>query len=141
MRTSSSTKTKLTATTSRHRIVEKERDSRLHGHNQEEYENRFMSLQEQITSSSRRDYNNQNGPSFRQKYLGPSLLFIGSMSLFTYMLFKFGLIDIPNEQDRGTSIALLVIGFISFLPGAYATVILIQVSRGVTGWNYSMLPD
>lgn len=83
-----------------------------------------------------------NALSLKQKLLGPMLLLIGTISLTVFTLLELNVIDLhEKDQERGTKTATLVIGVLSFLPGAYATTVLVQVRRGAEGWSYEMLRD
>ena len=95
----------------------------------------FRSFAEQMTTTTR-------GLTTKQKLLGPTLLLVGTISLTVFFLVQFGAIELhEKDETRGTKAATFVIGVLSFLPGAYATTVLVQVRRGAEGWSYEMLRD
>ena len=99
----------------------------------------FRSFSSQIMRGGSHDV---NALSLKQKLLGPMLLLIGTISLTVFTLLELNVIDLhEKDQERGTKTATLVIGVLSFLPGAYATTVLVQVRRGAEGWSYEMLRD
>ena len=99
----------------------------------------FRSFSSQIMRGGSHD---ANALSLKQKLLGPMLLLIGTISLTVFTLLELNVIDLhEKDQERGTKTATLVIGVLSFLPGAYATTVLVQVRRGAEGWSYEMLRD
>ena len=65
--------------------------------------------------------------------LGVGLTFVGCVLLGCYLLWYFGFMPIPDDEERGTSLALLVLGCITLAPGLYVTTILAAVWRGDTG--------
>ena len=96
----------------------------------------FRSFAEQMTTTTTR------GLTTKQKLLGPTLLLVGTISLTVFFLVQFGAIELhEKDETRGTKAATFVIGVLSFLPGAYATTVLVQVRRGAEGWSYEMLRD
>ena len=100
----------------------------------------FRSFSSQMMRGGSHDAN--HALSLKQKLLGPMLLLIGTISLTVFTLLELNVIDLhEKDQERGTKTATLVIGVLSFLPGAYATTVLVQVSRGAEGWSYEMLRD
>jgi hypothetical protein len=102
----------------------------------------FRSFSSQMRGGSHRDGDDANALSLKQKLLGPMLLLIGTISLTVFTLLELNVIDLhEKDQERGTKTATLVIGVLSFLPGAYATTVLVQVRRGAEGWSYEMLRD
>jgi len=102
----------------------------------------FRSFSSQMRGGSHRDGDDENALSLKQKLLGPMLLLIGTISLTVFTLLELNVIDLhEKDQERGTKTATLVIGVLSFLPGAYATTVLVQVRRGAEGWSYEMLRD
>ena len=48
---------------------------------------------------------------------------------------------LPKNEERGTSLAILVLGCITLAPGLYVSVILVAVWRGVPGFSYDMIPQ
>ena len=96
----------------------------------------FRSFAEQMTTTTTRELTT------KQKLLGPTLLLVGTISLTVFFLVQFGAIELhEKDETRGTKAATFVIGVLSFLPGAYATTVLVQVRRGAEGWSYEMLRD
>jgi len=84
----------------------------------------------------------ENELSLKQKLLGPCLLLVGTISLAVFTLLELNIIDLhEKDAERGTKAATFVVGVLSFLPGAYATTVLVQVGRGKDGWSYEMLRD
>ena len=80
--------------------------------------------------------------SLKQKLLGPCLLLVGTISLAVSTLLELNIIDLhEKDAERGTKAATFVVGVLSFLPGLYATTVLVQVGRGKDGWSYEMLRD
>ena len=80
--------------------------------------------------------------SLKQKLLGPCLLLVGTISLAVFTLLELNVIDLhEKDSERGTKAATFVVGVLSFLPGLYATTVLVQVGRGKDGWSYEMLRD
>ena len=73
--------------------------------------------------------------------LGVGLCFVGFVLLGCYLLWYFGIMPIPRDEERGTSLALLVLGCITLAPGLYVTTILAAVWRGVPGFSYDMIPS
>ncbi len=73
--------------------------------------------------------------------LGVGLTFVGSILLGCYLLWYFGFMPIPDDEERGTSLALLVLGCITLAPGLYVTTILAAVWRGIPGFTYEMIPS
>ena len=73
--------------------------------------------------------------------LGVGLCFVGFILLGCYLLWYFGIMPIPRDEERGTSLALLVLGCITLAPGLYVTTILAAVWRGVPGFSYDMIPS
>ena len=97
----------------------------------------FRSFAEQMTTTT-----TTRGLTTKQKLLGPTLLLVGTISLTVFFLVQFGAIELhEKDETRGTKAATFVIGVLSFLPGAYATTVLVQVRRGAEGWSYEMLRD
>lgn len=47
----------------------------------------------------------------------------------------------PKNEERGTSMAILVLGCLTLAPGLYASTILVAVWCGVTGFSYDMIPQ
>ena len=98
----------------------------------------FRSFAEQMTTTT----TTTRGLTTKQKLLGPTLLLVGTISLTVFFLVQFGAIELhEKDETRGTKAATFVIGVLSFLPGAYATTVLVQVRRGAEGWSYEMLRD
>jgi len=52
-----------------------------------------------------------------------------------------GHMPLPKNEERGTSLAILVLGCITLAPGLYVSVILVAVWRGVPGFSYDMIPQ
>ena len=73
--------------------------------------------------------------------LGVGLCFVGFILLGCYLLWYFGIMPIPRDEERGTSLALLILGCITLAPGMYVTTILAAVWRGVPGFSYDMIPS
>ena len=73
--------------------------------------------------------------------LALGLLFAGSVLLGCYALWFTGYLPLPNDEEQGTSTALLVLGCITFAPGLYVSAILAGAALGVPGVNYSMIPE
>ena len=68
--------------------------------------------------------------SLKQKLLGPCLLLVGTISLAVFTLLELNVIDLhEKDAERGTKAATFVVGVLSFLPGLYATTVLVQVER------------
>jgi hypothetical protein len=102
----------------------------------------FRSFSSQIMMRGGGSHDANHALSLKQKLLGPMLLLIGTISLTVFTLLELNVIDLhEKDQERGTKTATLVIGALSFLPGAYATTVLVQVRRGAEGWSYEMLRD
>lgn len=79
-------------------------------------------------------------PKKRQVVLAFGLLFVGSALLSTYALYATGHLVIPKNEERGTSLAILILGCMTFAPGAYVSLIITLVKLGVPGVDYSMVP-
>ena len=47
----------------------------------------------------------------------------------------------PWKEERGTSLAILILGCITALPGLYVSTILVCVWRKVPGFSYDMIPQ
>ena len=79
-------------------------------------------------------------PKKRQVVLAFGLLFVGSALLMTYALYATGHLVIPKNEERGTSLAILILGCMTFAPGAYVSLIITLARAGVPGVDYSMVP-
>ena len=73
--------------------------------------------------------------------LGFGLMITGSVLLACYGLYATGRLDLPRNEERGTSLAMLVLGCITFAPGIYVSTILVCTWRGVPGFSYDMIPQ
>lgn len=82
----------------------------------------------------------KRSPKKRQIALAFSLLLLGSILFSTYALYATNQITFPANEERGTSLAVLVIGCMTFLPGAYVSAIIIGAWAGVPGVDYTMVP-
>lgn len=80
-------------------------------------------------------------PKKRTIALALGLLFAGSVLLGCYALWFTGYLPLPNDEEQGTSTALLVLGCITFAPGLYVSAILAGAALGVPGVDYSMIPE
>ena len=80
-------------------------------------------------------------PKKRTVALALGLLFAGSVLLGCYALWFTGYLPLPNDEEQGTSTALLVLGCITFAPGLYVSAILAGAALGVPGVDYSMIPE
>ena len=80
-------------------------------------------------------------PKKRTVALAFGLLLVGAVLLGCYALWATGLMPLPDDEERGTSLALLVLGCITFAPGAYVSAILCAAWAGVPGVDYSMVPQ
>jgi len=128
--------------TSRHRIVSKEseEDKRSMMPTDPSSFRSFSSQMHSFTGGVQRGVENEL--SLKQKLLGPCLLLVGTISLAVFTLLELNIIDLhEKDAERGTKAATFVVGVLSFLPGAYATTVLVQVGRGKDGWSYEMLRD
>jgi hypothetical protein len=128
--------------TSRHRIVSKEseEDKRSMMQTDPSSFRSFSSQMHSFTGGVQRGVENEL--SLKQKLLGPCLLLVGTISLAVFTLLELNIIDLhEKDAERGTKAATFVVGVLSFLPGAYATTVLVQVGRGKDGWSYEMLRD
>ena len=79
-------------------------------------------------------------PKKRQVALAFGLLVAGCALLTAYALYATGFIVIPKNEERGTSLAILVLGCVTFAPGAYVSLIIALARLGVPGVDYSMVP-
>ena len=79
-------------------------------------------------------------PKKRQVALAFGLLFAGCALLTAYALYATGFIVIPRNEERGTSLAILILGCMTFAPGAYVSLIIALARLGVPGVDYSMVP-
>ena len=128
--------------TSRHRIVSKEseEDKRSMMQTDPSSFRSFSSQMHSFTGGVQRGVENEL--SLKQKLLGPCLLLVGTISLAVFTLLELNIIDLhEKDAERGTKAATFVVGVLRFLPGAYATTVLVQVGRGKDGWSYEMLRD
>jgi len=128
--------------TSRHRIVSKEseEDKRSMMQTDPSSFRSFSSQMHSFTGGVQRGVENEL--SLKQKLLGPCLLLVGTISLAVFTLLELNIIDLhEKDAERGSKAATFVVGVLSFLPGAYATTVLVQVGRGKDGWSYEMLRD
>jgi len=128
--------------TSRHRIVSKEseEDKRSMMPTDPSSFRSFSSQMHSFTGGVQRGVENEL--SLKQKLLGPCLLLVGTISLAVFTLLELNIIDLhEKDAERGSKAATFVVGVLSFLPGAYATTVLVQVGRGKDGWSYEMLRD
>ncbi len=128
--------------TSRHRIVSKEseEDKRSMMPTDPSSFRSFSSQMHSFTGGVQRGVENEL--SLKQKLLGPCLLLVGTISLAVFTLLELNIIDLhEKDAERGTKAATFVVGVLSFLPGAYATTVLVQVGRGKDGWSYEMLRE
>uniref|UniRef100_A0A7S0T1T8 Transmembrane protein 230 n=1 Tax=Mantoniella antarctica TaxID=81844 RepID=A0A7S0T1T8_9CHLO len=80
-------------------------------------------------------------PSKKTVALAFGLLMVGSILLTCYALYATGHMPLPKNEERGTSLAILVLGCITLAPGLYVSVILVAVWRGVPGFSYDMIPQ
>ena len=80
-------------------------------------------------------------PSIKTVALAFALLISGTVLLFCYLLWYFGRLDLPDNETRGTSKAILILGCITFAPGALATMILVATYFRVDGFSYDMIPE
>ena len=132
---------------SRHRVVPRDDDAtRERFHRATTDPSSFRSFAEQMTTTrGGREGGGVGGGgrlTTKQKLLGPTLLLVGTISLTVFFLVQFGAIELrEKDETRGTKAATFVIGVLSFLPGLYATTVLVQVRRGAEGWSYEMLRD
>jgi hypothetical protein len=79
-------------------------------------------------------------PKKRQVALAFGLLFAGCALLTTYALYAAGYVVLPRNEERGTSLAILILGCMTFAPGAYVSLIIALARLGVPGVDYSMVP-
>lgn len=79
-------------------------------------------------------------PKKRQVVLAFGLLVVGSALLMAYALYATGHLVIPKNEERGTSLAILILGCMTFAPGAYVSLIITLARLGVPGVDYSMVP-
>ncbi len=123
---------------SRHHVVPRDDDATRERFRATTDPSSFRSFAEQMT----RGREGGGGLTTKQKLLGPTLLLVGTISLTVFFLVQFGAIELhEKDETRGTKAATFVIGVLSFLPGVYATTVLVQVRRGAEGWSYEMLRD
>ncbi len=131
---------------SRHRVVPRDDDATRERFRATTDPSSFRSFAEQMTTTrGGREGGGVGGGgrlTTKQKLLGPTLLLVGTISLTVFFLVQFGAIELrEKDETRGTKAATFVIGVLSFLPGLYATTVLVQVRRGAEGWSYEMLRD
>ena len=129
---------------SRHRVNPRDDDATRERFRATTDPSSFRSFAEQMTTRGREGGGVGGGGRLttKQKLLGPTLLLVGTISLTVFFLVQFGAIELrEKDETRGTKAATFVIGVLSFLPGLYATTVLVQVRRGAEGWSYEMLRD
>lgn len=83
----------------------------------------------------------QRKPTVKTVALAFGLLVLGAVLLTCYAFYATGIMPLPNNAERGTSLAMLILGCITFAPGLYASGILVAVWRGVPGFSYDMIPQ
>lgn len=66
---------------------------------------------------------------------------LAAVLLFTTgsLMLYFGALALPTERDRG--LAMIVTGAIAFIPGAYASAVIVGTLLGWPGWDYHDLPS
>ena len=79
-------------------------------------------------------------PKKRQVALAFGLRFAVCALLTTYALYAAGYVVLPRNEERGTSLAILILGCMTFAPGAYVSLIIALARLGVPGVDYSMVP-
>ena len=127
---------------SRNRVVPRDDDATRERFRATTDPSSFRSFAEQMTTRGREGGVGGGRLTTKQKLLGPTLLLVGTISLTVFFLVQFGAIELrEKDETRGTKAATFVIGVLSFLPGLYATTVLVQVRRGAEGWSYEMLRD
>jgi hypothetical protein len=60
--------------------------------------------------------------------------------LTVYACYATGYLLLPRNEERGTSLAILILGCMTFAPGAYVSLILLFAKLEVAGFDYSMVP-
>lgn len=79
-------------------------------------------------------------PKKRQLALAFGLFLVGTVLLTVYALCNTHKITLPRNNELGTSTAILVLGVITFCPGAYVSFVLAAAWAEVDGFDYSMVP-